>query len=215
MRILAGLNVRLLLLVLIACSDVLAQDLGVVGRVYPIMETDLLVVFEQKAHESVIQGDWSREMDASAKRARDYVARPPGQSLPVVDQAARRLFDPTLVIPYDLRDAEGRLLYPAGTQINPLRVRPFSKRLAFFDGDDSRQRRWADELLADDWQTLPILVQGPVMAMSQAWERQVYFDQGGHLVARFGIQRVPTLVYQESPESPWLTLEEILLEDKE
>jgi len=35
------------------------------------------------------------------------------------------------------------------------------------------------------------------LALTRQWKRQVYFDQSGHLVRRFGIKQVPALVSQE------------------
>jgi conjugal transfer pilus assembly protein TraW len=42
----------------------------------------------------------------------------------------------------------------------------------------------------------PILVAGEPLALTRQWKRQVYFDQSGHLVTRFGIKQVPALVSQ-------------------
>ena len=44
----------------------------------------------------------------------------------------------------------------------------------------------------------PIMVAGPPLEMSRKWKTQVYFDQGGALVRKLGIQRVPSLVTQEN-----------------
>ena len=48
-----------------------------------------------------------------------------------------------------------------------------------------------------DGQLKAILVNGQPLEMSRQWKTQVYFDQGGSLVRKLGITRVPSLVSQE------------------
>ena len=73
-----------------------------------------------------------------------------------------------------------------------------SRHLLFFDGRDARQVGHARQLIAF-YQGLvkPILTDGQPLELSRKWKTQVYFDQGGSLVRKLGIVRVPSLVTQE------------------
>jgi conjugal transfer pilus assembly protein TraW len=43
----------------------------------------------------------------------------------------------------------------------------------------------------------PILVNGGPMDLMRRWKKRVYFDQGGSMVKRLGIENVPALVTQD------------------
>jgi conjugal transfer pilus assembly protein TraW len=103
-------------------------------------------------------------------------------------------------VPYDIHDAEGRLLHPAGVQMNPLDHIAFERTLLFFDGDDPTQRDWARDYLADMEQAdrnIPLLTNGPIIELMQQWQVRLYFDQGGRYVERLGIQVLPSVAYRE------------------
>ena len=202
-----------LLLFLLAFQSLAGQDLGVVGKTYEILEEDLVEVFKRQAQASVENGKWDSMLKEGEKNAKSYAKRPPGTFLPRATESKFRRFNPTLIMPSDIRDAEGRLLYPAGTQVNPLQVKSFTKTLAFFDADDLEQVTWANNNVAKFSQIVPILVRGEITSLSQSWNRQIFFDQGGRdggkLIHHFGINSLPSLVYQKTPSELWLTIEEV------
>ena len=103
-----------------------------------------------------------------------------------------------MVLARDIRDNTGQLLFAKGTQVNPLEVVSLSKRLVFFDGGDARQVAFAKQTLSSAGAgTKPILVGGQPLKLMRSWKRPVYFDQGGTLVKRLGIQQVPAIVSQD------------------
>ena len=184
---------------LFACSSVLAgRDLGVVGPVYPIAEPDLLATIEQRLTSMAESGELTRlEADAKA-RYRAYAERPQGVHLPRATKDRTYYVDPSLTVPYDITDHEGRIIHAAGTTVNPLDHITLSQRLLFFDGDDPEQVAWARSMIErDPLRVKPILTNGPVLALMKKWQVRLYFDQRGKLVERFGIERVPVLVAQE------------------
>ena len=65
--------------------------------------------------------------------------------------------------------------------------------LLFVDGDDAAQLTWA---LRQSPGAKLILVNGAPLELMKARQRRFYFDQGGKLVARFGIGAVPARVRQ-------------------
>ena len=184
------------LAVLIGSSSVLARDLGVIGATYPIIERDLIEVI----HERIQQKTESGELDALNKALKDnakqQARRPPGVLLPTA-QAYRAIeINPIYTLDNDITDAEGKVIFKAGTQVNPLEVKPLTKTLCFIDGDDPEQVKWLQNYCAKDSLNKLILVNGDYLALSNQLNLRIYFDQRGYLVERFGIKAVPAVIRQ-------------------
>ncbi len=199
MKTSAGFPKIALSVALFACSSaLLAQDLGVVGPVYPIAEQDMLVTIEQRLKALEESGELARIEEDAKARYRAYVERPKGVHLPRAKKDRTYYVDPSLTVPYDIRDHEGRIIHPAGTTVNPLDYITLSKQLLFFDGDDPEQVRWARSMFEKNPTKIkPILTSGPLIALIKEWQVRLYLDQRGQLVERFGILGVPAVVIQD------------------
>jgi conjugal transfer pilus assembly protein TraW len=64
--------------------------------------------------------------------------------------------------------------------------------LLLIDGDDAAQKK-----LARASHHIVVLVKGSPLGVEKEIGRPVYFDQGGILVRRFGIQAIPARIFQE------------------
>ncbi len=187
-------------------------DLGVAGRLYPITEPDLLQYIRDRLLHLHDSGEWQQFQLRSQRRARAYASRPPGITLPRAQQARVRYLDPALRLSRDLYDAKGRILFFAGTVVNPLQQRALNRPLVFFDGTDPLQRRWVrEQFLPPPGEPLPklILSAGEPVALSTDWERPVYFDQRQVLIHRLGIEALPSVVRQQGLR---LRIEEVVLD---
>ena len=184
---------------LAAHAVALALDAGRHGPVYAIREPDFLKEVKGTVQAKVDSGEWKRIEAEARRRTQDQLTHPP----PVAGirvAAARRswLHDPSIVLSEDVRDSEGRVMYPAGTRVNPLDVVALPQPMLFFDGGDLRQVKAAQAVMArHDGRVTPILVAGSWQKLGRDWKRQVYFDQGGRLVRQLGIHAVPAVVTQE------------------
>ena len=115
---------------LFACSSVLlARDLGVVGPVYPIAEQDMLQTIEHRLTALEESGELTRVEEDAKARYQAYVERPEGVRLPRAKQNRTYYVDPSLTVPYDIKDHEGRIIHPAGTTVNPFDHMTLSKQL--------------------------------------------------------------------------------------
>ena len=54
-----------------------------------------------------------------------------------------RLFDPSIQIPYGLKNAAGEIILPAATTVNPLDTVPLSYTLVLYNAEDEIQVKWA------------------------------------------------------------------------
>jgi len=186
-----------ILLAAIHCEFASAKDLGVHGRVYPIKERDLLEVLLSKAQSEADSGKWNERVEGWQKKAKEQTARPKGVLIPPAKITAARFHDPSIVLPSDIRDGNGNLMYAAGTVVNPLRYTTMTRQLIFIDGDNTKQVNWAIATTNDNPNSYKIiLTNGPIMALMKHHNRRLYFDQHQQLTRKLNIQALPALVSQ-------------------
>ena len=174
-------------------------DLGVVGPVYPIQEPDLLRAIESTLREKERTGELARLQRQGLARAEASLKDPkPVQGLRRTVTPRVLHVDPSMQVARDLVAPDGTTVIRAGTRINPFDYVQLSSRLLFFDARDSAQVTHAARLIDRfEGRVKPILVGGSFVDLTRRWQRPVYYDQGGALVRRLGIQQVPALVSQE------------------
>jgi conjugal transfer pilus assembly protein TraW len=138
-------------------------------------------------------------MDEARARSIEAVRHPAPVEGVAATRTARTFYvDPSFTLDRNVVDAQGRLLFAAGTRKNPLDVVSLSRRLLFFDGRDERQVRRARDLIAGGGTPIkPILTGGSYLDLMKSWRSPVYYDQQGTLTRRLGIRQVPALVSQE------------------
>ncbi|MDX9943308.1 MAG: type-F conjugative transfer system protein TraW [Azonexus sp.] len=173
-------------------------DLGVHGPLYPIDEPDFLVSIEEQMRAKVESGEWDSIVEEAKARVTENAKEPrPVDGLELTSENRSRMFDPSITLTEAITDHESRVLFPAGTRVNPLESVSLREALLLFDGRDKAQVALAERLMAESEVPIkPILVGGSWAKLSDAWERQVYFDQYGVICERFGITRVPALITQ-------------------
>ena len=194
---------------LLFAATAAAQDLGVIGPVYPIAEPSLLEAILAKLREAEASGALAklqREARSNAKREVEHPA-----AVATVTKTTRPrsfYYDPTIVVPYPITDAEGRVIVSPGTQVNPLETVSLSKHLLFFDARDAGQVEHARHLLDRyNGKVKLILTGGSYLNLAHKWKLPVYYDQQGALTAKLRIRHVPALVSQEGKR---LRIDEIL-----
>ncbi len=187
------------LAVLFACCNAsLAEDLGVVGPTWPIGERDLVQVMQERAAAKQRSGEIDQLQGALQKRAKAYADRP---TRLVLARAARErswALDPAVSVPYDIKDALGKVLIPAGTRVNPLDRMTLSRKLVFLDAGDPEQLAWLGRrAVAFRSGHKVVLTGGSISQASEVLGGRVWFDQAGKLVQEFGINSVPAIVAQD------------------
>jgi conjugal transfer pilus assembly protein TraW len=197
-------SLKILFLVwLTLCGNTLqAKNLGVYGTVYDIQEQDALEWIRNKLNQLEGSGELAKQQSLLKEKARAKILRPkPVSGLKKTDKPRTFTHDLTLVVPEDIIDAEGKVIYAKGTRINPLEVMSSQKTLLFFDGDDPDQVNWAlnEHSQRGDLAKL-VLVNGPVIELMQKNEVRFYFDQAGRLVKHFQIEQIPAMVEQKGKQ---------------
>lgn len=194
---------------LLAPAVAAARDLGVIGPVYAIAEPNLLEVILAKLREAEASGGLAKLQREARSSARQEVEHPAAvATLSKTTRPRSFYYDPTIVVPYPITDAEGRVIVSPGTQVNPLDTVSLSKHLLFFDARDAGQIKRARQLLDRyNGRVKLILTGGSYLGLAQKWKLPVYYDQQGSLTEKLRIRHVPALVSQEGKR---LRIDEIL-----
>ena len=190
-----------------------AKSLGTHGHTFEIQEPDLLKTLESKLHLLEENGELEKHKEILLKKAEKAIHTP--QPVAGITKATKNrtfYYDPSITIPYDLKDHQGRIFHKARTKINPLQHRSLSSTLIFIDGRDETQTSWVQETyIKPNHQSKIILTAGSPFELMETLKEPIYFDQGGTLTKKLGIKHVPAVVVQERLK---LKVTEIVLEEK-
>lgn len=185
-----------ILLAMFAPSVLATEQLGPTHR---IIEPDLLEEIGATLRKKEQSGEIARLQAEAIERSKRSADTPRPVDTVVRTVMPRTFYwDPTVRAKNDIRDYDGNLVVSAGQSVNPLDYVSLSKHLVFFDGRDEDQVAMALGLLRHyDGRVKPIMTGGSVRELTQRWQVQVFFDQGGTLVTKLGIRQVPAMVSQE------------------
>ena len=112
----------------------MANDLGVVGPTYEIAERDLIEVMKDKFRRMEKSGELARLQESYKQRVIEAVEKPrPVRGVSTTETARTFYVDPTWTLDRNVVDEQGKLLFPAGTKVNPLDYAPLTQLLLFFD----------------------------------------------------------------------------------
>ncbi len=194
---------------LLAPAAALAQDLGVIGPVYPVAEPNVLEVIVSKLREAEASGALSRLQQEAQSNAKRAVAHPPAVTTVTKTTRPRSFYyDPTITVPYPISDAQGAVIVPPGKQVNPLDTVSLSKHLFFFDARDAGQVTRARQVLERyHGKVKLILTGGSHLDLARKLKLPVYYDQQGTLTEKLRIRQVPAIVSQDGKR---LRIDEIL-----
>lgn len=179
---------------LLVAARVQAHDFGQMGETFPIIEQDLLTTIEARLRNLESSGKLEALQAQMRKQAIASVRRPkPVAGLSAATLKREWLFDPSTVVTEDIRDDKGNVIAARGQRVNPMAFVKLTQDLVFIDGRDKAQVDWA----VAGWSPLKakiIFVDGSPFDLMKPYQRRFYFDQGGQLTGRFGIQHTPAVV---------------------
>lgn len=157
------------------------------GETFSIAEPDVL----REIKAAAAARDWSTW---ARKQPKDFSAFD-SFDLPRNRADGSWLFDPTYVLPADIRDDTGKLLAPAGTAVNVYAKRKRAGRYIIIGGTPA-DYRWLDEVAKPGDADRILLANGNVFLERKASKRQLYLLDG-HFAERLGVRGVPSIIEQE------------------
>lgn len=183
-----------------------AKDFGTLGHTFEIIEPDLLEVIQDKLETLRAKGTLLQHQTIIQSKTIEALQNPkPVLGLIKTKQARAFEYNPSIQVPQDLKDHEGRVFVKAGAILNPLDFFTWSQKLVFIDGEDELQLEWALKQRAKI-----VLVNGSPLELTQQYQRPIYFDQNALLTQKLGIRQIPAQVFQDHK---CLKIEELLLEE--
>jgi len=187
----------LIFLTVFIVSTTFAKDLGVWGDIYPIDEDDLRDFIFKRLDSLEKNGEMKTMQKNFIKNVTYHTLRPqPVGNLTTTEQPKTLFYEPTFVLNRNIEDADGKVLFPVGTKVNPLDRVQLHSVMFFLNSDDKRQITWAIKKAKNFQYIKYILVQGNIKEASEALNNKVYFDQYGKLVHKLGILHIPSIVQQ-------------------
>ncbi len=167
------------------------KNLGTVGTTYPIIEPDVVEQLKERAiHRSTSE---QRQLLGQLQKYQ------PANMHPLPRATVDRSFpvDMTYTLEHDLRDGEGKIMYPKGFTFNPLDYVPFSGGLVIIDGDDPEQVEWFRKSPYTRNHRARLLITGGYAAeLSRKLHRAVYYLTDV-MAKRLQLAAVPAVVVRE------------------
>lgn len=172
------------------------SDLGVIGDQAVIAEKDMIEMMKERA----AKVNWQ---DKKEKAIRRFWA---GQTFIALDEAPAhrmRKLDPTVIIPQDMKTADGQMIHAAGTRINPLAIRPFTQRMVIIDPAKEWQLTLARDQIERFGKDQLVTIVLTQLDRDTAWDElkkiEAMLDQPAFILPndvkeRFDIEYVPAVV---------------------
>lgn len=163
------------------------------GRVYPIIEPDMLVEIQSKA----ASVDWAKVIDKKKQKEKLKNFQPENLvKLPAAKENRAFLVDMTYTLDVDLPDGKGGILYPKGYTFNPLEYAPLRGKLVVIDGSDPRQVKWfASSPYFADINVRLLLCGGSYSHLMEKFRRPVFYYMQP-MAIRLQLEAVPSVVEQ-------------------
>lgn len=177
-----------------------AGDLGVHGKVWPILEID----FRESLVRDAANVDWSAAQRELRDNVDTWLESRPAHDFPRASESKTVWLDLTYTLDKNMDipvfdEKTGsyawQTLYPKGTQVNPLDHQRPHDALVFFDARDPEQVRMAQRLsAAQPYRWMLIQTAGNPAHTSELFGRPVFHYQPA-LGERFQLSRVPAVVF--------------------
>lgn len=135
---------RIFVFLLALSLNAQGRDFGTVGHTFKIIEEDLLASIQAKLKTLEETGSLTSHQASVQEKMLASVQRPEAvEGLSKTKNPKTFSYDPSIWVPYDLKDHKNTVFAKAGTFVNPLETHSFSKKWVFIDGDDTSQLQWA------------------------------------------------------------------------
>lgn len=206
---------KLIIILLLSITIVSAEDLGKIGKTYPIGEQSLLEYIKNRASKMVADGSWEKLRQTAVKKTEMRIDYPPLISgISKTAESSVRYYDPSVRINQDIVDPYTKtVLARKGQVINPTTYLPFNNELIFIDGRDPEQVKYAVlEAKHSKFRASIVLITANKFRELLKDNNQImFYDQGAVLSKKFNIRHVPTIIYQDQIKPTQLRIEEVKL----
>ncbi len=181
------------------CSTrIFAMVINTRAPIYPIAEIPLDEVIQQKINQMQKTGEWQQHLLKANAKFQENVQQLPTLSFISKTQTPKTFYyNPSIIMPTDIKSADGKILIARGTLFNPLTEMSLDETLLFYDPHDAKQRCWAKKINTSIHGIKKfILVGGNWIKASNELNTRVYVDQEGRITRQLTIAHTPAMVTQ-------------------
>ena len=191
----------LIMLALGLLTSAYAEDMGVVGKTYPIAEPDMIDWIKSRASAMMKDGQWEQIQKQAVAKAKNQINSPmPVEGITDTTQTKTWYYTPMIQLKQALTDTRGHVIAKAGSY-NALKYKPFDVQLVFINGNNPKQVDWALARNAEsDIRTKIVLTQGSFMDLDKKHKVWFYYDQNGKYTQKLKIAHVPAIVKQDDEQ---------------
>ena len=190
-----------ILLLILGMASCFADNLGVVGKVYPINEPDMIAWIKSKADAMMKSGEWQQIQNKTIANVKQQINNPT-PVIGITDATVTKVtyFKPMIQTKQDISDTRGHVIAKAGNY-NALRYKPFDVQLLFINGNNLKQVDWALAKNSESGtKTKIVLTQGSFMNLDKKYKVWFYYDQNGKYTQKLNIKHVPAIVIQDGDQ---------------
>ncbi len=169
------------------------------GTKFEIKEKNLITLMKNyvKANKKDIQSRFKKQYSAAKKKFLSSY-KPKNLTIETTPATKDAIYypDPSYTLQMDIKDANGRILYPKGFTFNPLHYISLHGQYIFFDSTYKEQVEWIKKNHYNkDFTKKLILVNGNIFKVKKDLGAVVFFASD-KILKRFDIKRTPAVVEQ-------------------
>lgn len=189
------MKIRVGFVLAILYTPLFAASLGVIGEVFPVAEQSFLVFIQFRLKELEKTGQLDAITQHWQQQVEEHVHRPTPLLLPHAIHPRSFLYRPEVTIDSDIKDATNHVLIAKGTTINALSQLPhYNPCWLFLNAENATELRWAKQAIQTYHNPKIILTGGAIQDAEASLQTVIYFDQGGVITQKLGIQSTPARV---------------------
>lgn len=201
--------------IIFLANQAMSEDLGAIGKTYPIGEQNLMDYIKSRATTLVDNGQWENLRKKAVANTENKIDHPPviAGIYPTVESSIR-YYDPAVKINQDIINPYDKsIIARKGQIVNPTTYMAFNNELIFIDGRDQNQVEYAlAESKRSPYQSSIILIAANNFRdLLKEKQHLFFYDQGASLTKKFNIRHVPTIIYQDQVKPTKLRIEEVKL----
>ena len=175
------------------------------GRTYNIVEPD--------AYEEILNAakkvNLEKYKKALQKKVRE-LAVVNEFNLPYAKETKTRYYEPRFELPFDIKDANGRIIYPKGFTFNPLQYMSLYGVFIFFDASSAEQLNWLKNGgYTKRLDVMFIAVRGDIIEAEKLLKVPVY-KATKTILERFDVKKIPSIIRQNGS---YLEITEVGMKD--
>ena len=169
------------------------------GATYDIVEKDVIELIHKHINDN--KEDIDKRLEVAEKQLKEKTLsyRPKDLSIKLFPAREDKIFypNPEYILDRDIKDANGKVMYPKGFKFNPLHYISLTDKYVFIDYEAKEQVQW---LLKNNFHkelsTKIIITNGKVFDAMKQFKREVFYVND-LIINRFELSNTPSVVQQE------------------